>query len=46
MGSALGMIFVAAIPSALYTALFGVIIDQLAARFGAKAVTFGKEGQQ
>jgi rod shape-determining protein MreD len=46
MGSALLMILVAAIPSALYTALFGVGIDHLATRFGAKAVAFGKKGQQ
>ena len=46
LGTALGMVFVAALPSAIYTAVFGVGIDQLATRSGAKAVAIGKKGQQ
>ncbi len=46
LGSALSMVFVAALPSALYTAVFGVGIDQLATRSGAKAVAFGEKGQK
>lgn len=45
VGSAIVMIFVAAIPSALYTAAFGTAIDKLATRFGWKVVALGKKGQ-
>jgi rod shape-determining protein MreD len=46
LGSALLMTFIVALPSALYTAAFGLGMDKLATRFGAKAVAFGKKGQQ
>jgi len=45
VGSTAVMIFVAAMPSALYTAVFGVGIDVLGTRFGAKAVALGKKRQ-
>lgn len=45
MGSAIVMIVVAAVPSALYTAAFGTLIDRLAMRFGGKVVAIGKKGQ-
>jgi len=45
MGSAFLMVGVAALPSAFYTAAFGVLIDMLAARSGAKAVALGKKRQ-
>jgi len=45
VGSAVKMIFVAAAPSAVYTAVFGVGFDVLGTRFGAKAVAFGKKRQ-
>jgi rod shape-determining protein MreD len=46
MGSAFVMVFVAALPSAVYTALFGVVLDLMATRSGVKAVAFGKKRQQ
>lgn len=45
VGSSAMMVLTVAIPSALYTAVFAVIVDVLAARSGAKAVAFGKKRQ-
>jgi rod shape-determining protein MreD len=45
VGSALTAIFVTALPSAAYTALFAVITNKVLAMAGPKAVeSFGKEG--
>jgi len=45
IGSAFVRIFTEAIPSALYTALIGTLVDRVAAMFGAKVVgPHGKEG--
>lgn len=45
VGSAFLRIFTEAIPSALYTALIGTVVDRVAAMFGAKVVApNGKEG--
>lgn len=46
VASALLMTFSAALPSALYTAVFGVIVHRILTLLGAKVVSaFGKEGQ-
>jgi rod shape-determining protein MreD len=45
LGSAVVMIVVAALPSALYTAFFGVLIDRVFTLWGAKAVLVGKKRQ-
>jgi rod shape-determining protein MreD len=45
LGSAFVMMGISALPSALYTAAFGVVIETLAARSGAKAVALGKKRQ-
>jgi hypothetical protein len=40
------LLFTAALPSAVYTGLFGVLVHKLLTTFGAKVVSaFGKEGQ-
>ncbi|MDH3197451.1 MAG: rod shape-determining protein MreD [Candidatus Krumholzibacteria bacterium] len=45
VGSAFVTVVTAAIPSAVYTALFGVLVDRVFALAGAKVVgVFGKEG--
>lgn len=45
VGSALVMVVTAALPSAIYTALFGVLVDKVFALAGARVVgVLGKEG--
>jgi len=45
VGSAFVLMFTAALPSAVYTAVFGVLVDRVFALSGAKVVgVFGKEG--
>ena len=40
------LLFTAALPSAVYTGLFGVLVHKLLTAFSAKVVNaFGKEGQ-
>lgn len=47
VGNAFGAIFSTALPSAAYTALFGVLIHRLVLLANPKVVeSFGKEGQQ
>jgi len=43
--SAFVRIFMEGLPSAVYTALFGVLVDRIVALFGARVVSIGKEGQ-
>lgn len=43
VGSAFATIFVVALPSAVYTAVFAVVLDAVATRLGAKAVAIGKK---
>lgn len=46
LGSAFATFFSQSLPSAAYSALFGVTIDRLASRLGRRVVTaIGKEGQ-
>jgi rod shape-determining protein MreD len=46
VGGSTLMVFRVALPSAIYTAVFAVLIDILATRSGAKAVAFGKKRQR
>jgi rod shape-determining protein MreD len=46
VGSAFGTLFTVALPSALYTALAGIVVERLLALLGAKVVTrLGQERQ-